>query len=113
MQCDEARYIRIRVQQQVLEIIAYVYCRSQINPRIKAIRFLNNGGDMNDVTERAATAKRPYNLYDGTTRIGTVLEKQILTPFVTSSMTRPLLVVVITDGDVRVQKKYPPSRSTG
>lgn len=70
--------------------------------KIKAIRFMNNGlGAINvDDTDFPSAVAHSVDDNSGITMIGTELERQILTPLVTSAMTRPLLVMIITEGEV-------------
>lgn len=101
---------RIALLRQVMKVISHVYCPSQETGSIKAIRFLNNGPGLdNAFPEQLDDILRTHD-YAGMTRIGTVLKEQILTPLVTETMTRPLLVMILTDGNVRAQNCHAFSR---
>lgn len=79
---------------------------------IKSIRFINHHkgkgnvklGDLENVVDRCSRV--------GVTRIGTELHRKILIPFALGSkekkvtMTKPLLVMVITDGTVSLYIKH-------
>lgn len=98
MREDQPDDLRIRILEQVLDVIVHVYSKSQPSGEIKTIRFLNSATTWDDVTALKVNIKG-HN-YRGMTMLGTELEHKILTPFVNTSMARPLLVMIITDGDV-------------
>lgn len=113
MRVDEANNLGIKILQQVLDVIKYIYYASQIpsNKKIKTIRFLNNGQGKTDVTETDFPSAVAHSTddYDGITMIGTELDNQILgTPLVAATMTRPLLVMIITDGNVSAGRNISP-----
>jgi hypothetical protein len=89
---------------QVLESVAkiYTYARPE---GIVSVRFFNTRqGTKNVKPERVKSLLEEVD-YSGLTMIGTQLKKKILEPFVFNRMERtrmpkPLLVMVITDGDV-------------
>lgn len=91
---------RIKILQQVLHVIAHFYALSQPDGKIKAVRFMNKRAGLDNVTPEEIMERISKHKYDGMTRIGKELEKKILKPFVSKKMTRPLLVMIITDGDV-------------
>lgn len=113
MRVDEANDVRIKTLQQVLDVIKYIYYLSQLpgQKTIKSIQFLNNGPGGTDVDETnfPSAVAHPADEYSGITMIGTELEKKILTPLVTPAIARPLLVMIITDGDVSVGGSIAPS----
>lgn len=113
MRVDQANNLRIKILQQVLDVIKYIYYVSQLptNKKVKAIRFLNNGPGAIDVDETNFPSAIAHSTddYDGITMIGTELDKQILgTPLVADTMTRPLLVMIITDGNVSAGRNISP-----
>lgn len=93
--------IRITILRQILEVIAHFYSLSQPDGKIRAVRFLNKRVSLDNVTPREINEYIKTHRYDGLTRVGKELEKKILKPLVTTTMTRPLLVMILTDGDVR------------
>lgn len=110
MRLDEPNELRIKILRQVIAVIAKVYSGSQANGQIKAIRFLNNGGGVIDITGAdAVTAidSRGFGKYDDITRIGTEQENLVNEFVVPAAMNRPLLIMVITDGDVRTRNNTP------
>lgn len=107
MKFDEAG-IRITILQQILEVITHFYSLSQPDGKIRAVRFLNKRVSLDNVTPREINEYIKTHRYDGLTRIGKELEKKILKPLVTADMTRPLLVMILTDGDVRAPPPPPP-----
>lgn len=102
MRFDEPNDNRVNILNQIMQVIAFIYCQSQSTGKIKSIKYLNADNGPDNVDATTAAAPRAANLFSGVTRIGTELEKKILTPLVQATMTRPLLVMVITDGDVSV-----------
>lgn len=107
MKFDEAG-IRITILQQILGVIAHFYSLSQTDGKIKAVRFLNKRVALDNVTPSQLNDYIKTHRYSGLTCIGKELEKKILKPLVTPAMTRPLLVMVLTDGDVRAPPPPPP-----
>lgn len=91
---------RIKTFKRTMAEITSVY--DLANPRgIRSVKFINSKkGFMN--IRRGHLKKNFASLkYDGMTRIGTALKERILTPYVwTNPMTKPLLVMIITDGEV-------------
>lgn len=69
---------------------------------IKSIKFLNTKKGLRNIKSTNWKKKFDAHDYDGMTRIGTSLQKKILDKFVwEEEMIKPLLVMIITDGDVR------------
>ena len=68
---------------------------------ILALRFMNHKGGKKNWTGKSQEYL-DHHSYGGTTRIGTELKKKILDKFTTgnSNQTKPLLVLVVTDGGV-------------
>ncbi|KAL0630726.1 hypothetical protein Q9L58_010425 [Maublancomyces gigas] len=90
---------RIKTFKRTMAEITSVY--DLANPRgIRSVKFINSKkGFMN--IRRGHLKKNFGSLkYDGMTRIGSALKERILTPHVWANpMTKPLLVMIITDGE--------------
>jgi hypothetical protein len=87
---------------QVLSEVASIYSLARTNG-IRSVRFLNTKQGKKDVNSARVeeVLKVPYY---GLTRIGTELKRKILNPFVLKdglTMEKPILAMIITDGDVR------------
>lgn len=86
-----------------LKLICGVY--SHINSDgIKSVRYINNKRGKAKVTTEKVDAVVEGCARVGMSRIGAELRRKVLQPFVlggTVVMTKPLLVVVISDGTVR------------
>lgn len=106
MRFDEAG-TRKQILEQVLKIIAHVYQFATDSGEIRAIRFLNSRKSPDNVKNSDIDGILKDHGYIGLTKIGTELENKILKPLVNVNMTRPLLVMVITDGDVMAQDFHP------
>lgn len=70
-----------------------------------AVRFINTPKGRKSVVNSKVESIFDGRKYDGTTMIGTALEKKMLQPFVMDKITnkkmeKPLLVMTITDGRV-------------
>jgi hypothetical protein len=85
--------------QKVLTEVSDIYSLAR-QQGINSVRFLNTKQGKKDVTpDRVAEVLKVR--YYGLTKIGTNLQKKILEPFVLNKkMEKPLLIMVITDGDV-------------
>lgn len=93
---------RIQVLVDFLKAISHIYsfAGEGMNGKIRRIRFLNSRKG-SDYVDSAEVEKLLHNhSYSGMTRIGTQLKKKILIDLVSSKMPRPLLVMIITDGEV-------------
>lgn len=91
---------RIRILEQVLKVISYIYYHSQTDKKIKKIAFLNGAGTTENVAKADIQNLLLGHTYDGMTRIGQQLKRHILKPLATTGMKKPLLVMVLTDGRV-------------
>lgn len=98
---------RKQILEQVLKIIAHVYQFATDSGEIRAIRFLNSRKSLHNVKNSDIDGILKDHGYIGLTKIGTELKNKILKPLVDVNMTRPLLVMVITDGDVMAQDFHP------
>lgn len=69
---------------------------------VRSVRYLNHPQGTKNVTKQDITEILDRMAYSGLSRIGTELHSKVLnTPEFNGEMTRPLLVFVITDSDVR------------
>lgn len=68
---------------------------------INSVRFLNHQRGTRNVTEERKDSVLTKMAYKGVARLGSELYKKILVPFTSGTMTKPLLVIVTTDGTVR------------
>lgn len=75
------------------------------NPKgIRAVKFFNAKQGLMDVKNKDWRSHFDRIKYDGVTRIGIALKTKILEHFVWKTvMTKPLLVMIMTDGDVGSQ----------
>ena len=68
---------------------------------ITAVRFLNTANKYFNVTPGKINALMKKIVFEGLTNIGTKLRDKVLVNHVKSDMKKPLLVIVITDAEVR------------
>lgn len=93
---------RIKTLQKILNAIAEIYNLAR-DRGILTVRFLNATKGKKNVTVQTVKTVIKGHDYGGVTRIGTELKKKILDKFVLGiEMKKPLLVMVITDGEVRL-----------
>jgi len=91
---------RISTLLKVLEAVAGVYELAR-EGGIMSVRYLNGRQGRKDVTTAKVDEVHASIRYNGVTRIGTELQEKIIKPFVQNKkMEKPLLTMVITDGDV-------------
>jgi hypothetical protein len=94
---------RIKTLKKVLKEVAAIYENAR-DEGILSIKFLNASQGKKDVTTPKLNAEPgplSHIRWSGITKIGTQLENRILKNFVYGKkMTKPLLVMIITDGDV-------------
>lgn len=94
---------RIKTLAQVLRMISRIYCPTQEGEEIMSVRFLNSSkNDKCPATQLQMNDILKNHTYQGPTKIGTQLKAKILKPLVTKDMTRPLIVICITDGYVNL-----------
>jgi hypothetical protein len=68
---------------------------------IKSVKFLNEKKGIANVKNKNWKRNFKNKVYNGVTKIGTSLSQKVLDKFVWGeTMTKPLLVMIITDGDV-------------
>ena len=87
---------------QVLTEVANIYSLARTSG-IRSVRFLNTKQGKKDVNPARVEEVLKVQYY-GLTKIGTELKRKILTPFVLKdglTMEKPVLAMIITDGDVR------------
>ena len=90
---------RVKTLQQVLLFVATTY--SFVRPEgLNAVRYLNTKTWNDDVHPRKLKALFNKMYYHGSSRIGTELKRKVLDIYVKKDMPKPLLVIVITDGEV-------------
>lgn len=99
---DEEGGKRIMTLKKTLTEIAKVYDLA-CPDGIKSVKFFNTGKGKKDITEQKVAVMLKDQSYWGTTKIGWALERKVLQNFVwKQAMTKPLLVMTITDGAVRI-----------
>ncbi|KAI5794236.1 hypothetical protein FPQ18DRAFT_330453 [Pyronema domesticum] len=94
---------RLSALETTLEIVAQVYTLTR-EDGIGTIDFLNEPDGFADVVDTEIAEIIKDHSYSGWTRIGTELEAKILNELVTDDMKKPLLVLVITDGDIEGER---------
>jgi hypothetical protein len=90
--------------EQVLDNITRIYTYAR-KDGVVGVRFFNTKKKAPNVTDARVKQLMSMITWSGLTMIGTNLKEKILNPFVydkKGTMTKPLLVVVITDGDVSI-----------
>jgi len=96
---------RIETLKRTMELVAKVYTRAtpigKGKKGITAVKSLNSSHDYYGVTPGQIKFFFQYLTFEGTTPIGTMLDRKILKEYVDKDMARPLLIIIITDGEVR------------
>lgn len=89
--------------EKTLKTIASVYTHARPEG-LYAVRFINSNTGKRNVRKGHVRNILKNHPWRGATRIGTQLERKILNDFVYTGtdMKRPLLVMIITDGAVRL-----------
>lgn len=91
---------RIKTFKKTMAEITSVY--DLANPQgIRSVKFINSKKGLANI--RRGNLRRNFAAmkFDGMTRIGTALREKILAQYVWANpMTKPLLVMIITDGEV-------------
>ena len=90
---------------QFVDHITEIY--SMVNESgILAMRFMNRGGGKKNWKDKSQDYLDNHS-YGGVTRIGTELKKKLLDKFVirNSGQSKPLLVLIVTDGAVSLSPK--------
>ena len=92
---------RVETLAKTLGAISEVYSFARIEG-IKAITFLNTRAIHENVTPEMITTPIMSDIvFEGLTNIGTKLRDKVLVKYVTPDMKKPLLVIVLTDAEVR------------
>ena len=91
---------RITTLENILRAVSTVYSFAPTEG-IKAIRFLNTPNSYFNVTPGNINALIKNIVFEGLANIGTKLHDEVLVNHVEPEMKKPLLVVVITDAEVR------------
>lgn len=100
----EQNGLRIETLARIMREIIAIYDLANPNG-IRAIKFFNAIRGLTNVTNKNWRSGFDAIKYDGITRIGNALKTKILEPFVwKTGMKKPLLVMIITDGDVSSQR---------
>jgi len=95
---------RIETLVNVLRHICSIYDLANPNG-LTSVRFLNGMQGIRNFTANKVDRLREHR-WNGVTKIGTELKQKIIDPFVSSAkeMNKPLLVMVITDGEVEGER---------
>ena len=91
---------RAKTLATTLKATSTVYSFAQIKG-IKAIRLLNSPATFLDITPKKIKSLMKNIVYEGLTNIGTKLRDKVLVNYVTPDMKKPLLVIVLSDAEVR------------
>jgi hypothetical protein len=100
----------VETLKKTLEQICQIYSLANPTDGIKSIRFINHHKGKGKVKKENVDEVVSRCSHVGVTRIGTELHRKVLIPFVLGSkekmitMTKPLLVMVITDGTVEGER---------
>ncbi|KAI5841683.1 hypothetical protein BZA05DRAFT_412931 [Tricharina praecox] len=90
---------------EVLKAVTDIYQLAR-DKGIVSVRFFNTRNEWQDVTRDKVEELHAAIEYYGVTMIGTQLQQKILKPFVEGKkMERPLLTMVITDGNIEGEKR--------
>jgi len=96
---------RVNTLERTMELVAKVYTRATPigngKKGITAVKSLNGSHDYDGVTPGKIKNFIKCLTFEGPTPIGTILYQKILKGYVHKDMTRPLLIIIITDGEVR------------
>lgn len=104
---------RIKQLQRLLNTIASVYSLAR-EQGIVSVRFLNAPKGKKNVNDETVKTVLKDHDYLGITRVGTGLKEQIVDKFVRQSeMSKPLLVIVITDNPVGHMCFFPFAKPDG
>jgi hypothetical protein len=93
---------RIEALRVALRTIARIY--SLARPEgICELRFLNYQNMIKNITVKKVNGIIQKHVFRGQTRLGTELRRKVLQQWVKDDMKRPVVVITITDGDVRIE----------
>jgi hypothetical protein len=92
---------RIETLKKIAKAIAEIYTLATPGKKgITAMKSLNSTYDHDGVNAKTVNSYLRRLKFEGTTPIGTVLNEKILKKYVKDNMVKPLLVIIITDGEV-------------
>lgn len=105
MQSEESG-ARIKTLEKIMQEITSVY--ELANPiGIRAVEFVNANKELLNVGKKNWENEFKLLKYEGVTQIGTSLKSKVIDQFVwKSDMKKPLLVVVITGGEVSSRSTF-------
>ncbi|KAM4068141.1 von willebrand factor type A domain-containing protein [Hirsutella rhossiliensis] len=110
--CDDSGSMKIgnRIPALVRSLQSIAAWATLLEPSGVSVRFLNFTGDMNNEFDNLRNEKmiadKVYNIPHGRlTRLGTVLKEKILQHKTVENLTKPLIVVIITDGEPKGEDK--------
>jgi hypothetical protein len=98
---DKTKLDRIKTLEETLEAIADVYSYAPNGEGITGVEFLNQELDFKPLKPDRVKDLMKEVRFDGLTPIGKQLSKKVLQKYAKETMQRPLLVVIITDAEVR------------
>ena len=98
---------RVKTLRDVLRVSSVVYSFAA-KGGISAVRLLNASDSYFDVVPEKISALMKRIVFEGPTHLGTKLRDKVLVNHVTSEMKKPLLVIIITDAEVR----YPRAKNS-
>jgi hypothetical protein len=91
---------RSKTLQDTLTAVAAVYTPASGGAGITAVEFLNQGKGIKGVKAGGIKELMRNIRYDGLTPIGRQLKRKVLEKYAKEPMEKPLLVIVITAGEV-------------
>ena len=92
---------RLKTMYDTLKAISAVYSLTTEGKGINVVRLLNSPTIYTNVGPGNINSLKKELVFEGLANIGTKLREKILTPYAGDDMARPLLVIVITNGQVR------------
>ncbi|KAH0603261.1 uncharacterized protein H6S33_008265 [Morchella sextelata] len=96
---------RIETLHRTIDEITRIYDYAN-EKGIKSVKFLNEKKGIANVKNKNWKRNFKNKVYNGVTKIGTSLSQKVLDKFVWGeTMTKPLLVMIITDGDVEGERE--------
>lgn len=107
----EQEGLRIETLKKTISEITAIYDLASPTG-IRSLKFLNSNSGLRNI--RSTNWKKRFDDHDyrGMTRIGTALKQKILNKFVFGTqMEKPLLIILITDGEVRLPQSVAMDRT--
>jgi len=97
---------RIETLIKITRAVAQIYTLSTPGKKgITAIKSLNSSYDHDGVTTKRVNSYFRRLKFEDTTPIGTALNEKVLKKYVHDNMPNPLLVIIITDGEIEGEPK--------